>query len=108
MSSAAWKHFSTFETFEDLQRSVSGRQEKRLTTPLDRSAVWKACLVLNTLDHSQWPMFLRDSRQTYSSLRHRFLSGISDPNETDTIIDPLSDTTNVGLPQGSFDELDII
>lgn len=81
-----------FETLNDLRSSI---HDNATSSDVSRSLSWKAFLVFETLDTSQWTLTLRSSRESYSSLRKSFLQSLENADEVDSLNDPLSQGTDV-------------
>ncbi|KAI9737462.1 MAG: hypothetical protein M1834_009617 [Cirrosporium novae-zelandiae] len=83
-----WKLlFSHGSQLSDLKKAIKCSQDGVGS----RSACWKAFLLFEDLEQSTWATKLSGSRSAYSSLREHFLKRIQDPNEFDSIFDPLTD-----------------
>ena len=84
-------------SLEELRQGFEKSPDVPIIEAGTRSAIWKASLVFHTLDQPRWLSKLGDCRTTYDSLRTRFLSALNNPNETDSSIDPLSESLDVSL-----------
>lgn len=59
-------------------------------------------LLFGNFDPSQWQKTLSDSRSAYSALKQHFLRSSEQPNEAESVVDPLDDDQNVRSLQHRF------
>lgn len=81
-----------FKTLEELKSST---HDEDTTLDSTRSLFWKAFLLFETLDTSQWAQTIRSSRDSYSFLRKSFFQALQNADEVDSLDDPLSQGTDV-------------
>jgi TBC1 domain family member 5 len=56
-----------------------------------RSVCWKSFLLYGPISQSTWPKKLAEGRSAYGSLRDHFLRFIDNPNDVNSLADPLAD-----------------
>ncbi|OJJ38995.1 hypothetical protein ASPWEDRAFT_735724 [Aspergillus wentii DTO 134E9] len=75
----------------DLRTALKSEQGENLCNDGLRSICWKAFLLFDDLDRTQWPRKITDSRSAYSALREHFLKYIEHPDDLESTVDPLAD-----------------
>ncbi|KAJ9269473.1 hypothetical protein DTO212C5_4536 [Paecilomyces variotii] len=75
----------------DLKRALKFEDDSDNCDDTLRSVYWKAFLLYNDLDFSEWPSKIADSRSAYSALRDHFLKYIEHPDDLPSTADPLAE-----------------
>ncbi|KAF6837917.1 tbc domain-containing protein [Colletotrichum plurivorum] len=79
-------------TLPDLQRAVKYNGSSSPCVSGCRSVCWKAFLLFQTTEISEWSRYLSESRAFYSEQRNHFLKFIKHPEELAKVaVDPLTD-----------------
>ncbi|KAJ6137877.1 hypothetical protein N7471_004363 [Penicillium samsonianum] len=83
--------FSDNETTSDLRAALHSEQGGTLCNDGLRSVCWKAFLLFDGLDKTEWAPKLDESRDAYRALRDHFLKYIEHPDDLESTVDPLAD-----------------
>ncbi|KAJ5834499.1 hypothetical protein N7447_000525 [Penicillium robsamsonii] len=82
--------FSDNDTPSDLRAALQSEQGNLCNDGL-RSVCWKAFLLFDGLDKTEWASKLDESRDAYRALRDHFLKYIEHPDDLESTVDPLAD-----------------
>ncbi|KAJ5846807.1 hypothetical protein N7534_010476 [Penicillium rubens] len=83
--------FSDNDTPSDLRAALQSEHGGNLCNDGLRSVCWKAFLLFDGLDKSEWAPKLDESRDAYRALRDHFLKYIEHPDDLESTVDPLAD-----------------
>ncbi|KAJ5385102.1 hypothetical protein N7517_003013 [Penicillium concentricum] len=83
--------FSDNDTPSDLRAALQSEQGGNLCNDGLRSVCWKAFLLFDGLDKTEWASKLDESRDAYRALRDHFLKYIEHPDDLESTVDPLAD-----------------
>ncbi|TQB72433.1 hypothetical protein MPDQ_006835 [Monascus purpureus] len=83
--------FRGHDTISDLRNALKSEQGTSLCSDGLRSICWKAILLFDDLDRTQWQRKISDARGAYSALREHFLKYIENPVDLSSTVDPLAD-----------------
>ncbi|KAK3723493.1 hypothetical protein LTR37_001745 [Vermiconidia calcicola] len=86
----AWQEFKQYQTLQDVKVAVRLDGSSSIATSGCRSVCWKAFLLFDTLDTTEWQRTLSSTRSAYNSLRAHFLRHLEDRDEWVAGQDPLS------------------
>ncbi|KAI3175595.1 hypothetical protein DTO039G3_2753 [Penicillium roqueforti] len=83
--------FSDNTTTSDLRAALQSEQGGNLCNDGLRSVCWKAFLLFDGLEKTEWAPKLDESRGAYRALRDHFLKYIEHPDDLESTVDPLAD-----------------
>ncbi|PLB45679.1 Ypt/Rab-specific GTPase-activating protein [Aspergillus steynii IBT 23096] len=83
--------FRDNHTPSDLRAALRSDQGDKLCNEGLRSICWKAFLLFDNLDRTQWPQKISESRGAYDALKAHFLKYINHPDDLESTVDPLAD-----------------
>ncbi|KAF5865058.1 hypothetical protein ETB97_005623 [Aspergillus alliaceus] len=78
-------------TTSDLRTTLRSEQGEKLCNDGLRSICWKAFLLFDNLDRTQWPQRISESRSAYAALKAHFMKYIEHPDDLQSAVDPLAD-----------------
>lgn len=91
----SWQELQRYGDLRELKEAVRLEANASIATSGLRSACWKAFLIFDTLDVSEWQRTLSSSRSAYNSLRSHFFRYIDNPEDIEASFDPLSQDAEV-------------
>ncbi|KAJ5435931.1 hypothetical protein N7445_006816 [Penicillium cf. griseofulvum] len=86
-----WDILFSDDTPSDLREALLSEQGGNLCNDGLRSVCWKAFLLFDGLDKTEWISKLDESREAYRALRDHFLKYIEHPDDLESTVDPLAD-----------------
>ena len=100
----SWEALKQYNSLRQLKDAVRLEGESSIATAGCRSACWKAFLLFDSVNFSTWPRTLSSSRSAYDSLKTHFLRHLDNPDELAAAYDPLTEDTDVSIPNASFSD----
>ncbi|KAE8349852.1 rab-GTPase-TBC domain-containing protein [Aspergillus coremiiformis] len=83
--------FRDNNTTSDLRATLRSEQGETLCNDGLRSICWKAFLLFDNLDRTQWPQQISESRSAYVALKSHFMKYTEHPDDLQSTVDPLAD-----------------